>query len=165
MKKATQSTTIYLLPINKHTLFPVVQAGQSIRKGNREMKKTLFAVAVVMAVCILFAGIASAEYGYTRVSDIPMAVDFTYSAGINEDGTPYLQTDYPFEETGAMQMVLIYVKEELYVLDIRYDPLTGQSEFGRFAREAFPNPDREQMIQEAARMIRDGEIAPGYIYI
>ena len=57
------------------------------------MKKTLFVMVIAALVCILFAGIASAEYGYTRVSEIPMAVDFTYSVEFEEDGTPCLQTD------------------------------------------------------------------------
>ena len=61
------------------------------------MKKKLWAIAALLLVCILSAGMASAEYGYTRVSDIPMAVDFTYSAGVTEKGSPYIRTDYPFE--------------------------------------------------------------------
>ena len=76
------------------------------------MKKKLLTIAALLLVCVLSAGMASAEHGYTRVSDIPMAVDFTYSVEFAEDGTPYVQTDYPFEETGAMQMILIYCKED-----------------------------------------------------
>ena len=82
-------------------------------RETREMKKKLFVIAIAALVCILFTGIASAEYGYTRVSELPMAVDFTYSVEIEEDETPCLETDYPFEETGAMQMILVYSAERL----------------------------------------------------
>ena len=110
--------------------------------------------------------IASAEYGYTRVSEIPMAVDFTYSVEIEEDGTPCLQTDYPFEETGAMQMILMYIKEpQPFPLEIFYDPATKQSTFGTIPRSWFPGLDKEQAFQEAVRMIREGEITPDYIMI
>ena len=102
------------------------------------MKKKLLAIAIVALVCVLSAGMASAEHGYANVSDIPMAVDFTYSAGVEEDGTPYIQTDYPFEETGAMQMVLIYVKEgHPRAAEVFYDPGTKQTYFGSFATEVY----------------------------
>ena len=131
------------------------------------MKKTLFVMVIIVLACILSAGIASAEYGYTRVSDIPMAVDFTYSGGIAEDGTPYLQTDYPFEETGAMQMILMYITRATPVIDITYDPATKQASFSRFEEGLFRGMDldHEQMLREAARMIRDGELEPFYIFI
>ena len=123
------------------------------------MKKKLLVIAALLLVCVLFAGMASAEYGYTRVSDIPMAVDFTYSVEFAEDGTPYVQTDYPFEETGAMQMILIYCKEDRpTTLQILYDPVTKQSNFGTFPEDLFPGLDKEQAFREAARIIRDGEI-------
>ena len=123
------------------------------------MKKNLFVMAIAALVCILFSGIASAEHGYTRVSDIPMAVDFTYSVEFAEDGTPYVQTDYPFEETGAMQMILIYCKEDRpTTLQILYDPVTKQSNFCTFPEDLFPGLDKEQAFREAARIIRDGEM-------
>ena len=129
------------------------------------MKKKLLAVAALLLVCILSAGMASAEYGYTRVSDIPMAVDFTYSVEFAEDGTPYVQTDYPFEETGAMQMVLIYVKEgHPRAAEVFYDPETKHTSFGTFDEEVYTSKDRKQIIPEAVRMIRDGELVPGYIF-
>lgn len=93
------------------------------------MKKKLLTITALLLVCHLSAGMASAEYGYTRVSDIPMAVDFTYSLEIAEDGTPYVQTDYPFEETGAMQMVLIYINHKEGLAHISYDPATKQASF------------------------------------
>lgn len=129
------------------------------------MKKKLLAIAIAALVCVLSAGMASAEHGYAKVSDIPMAVDFTYSAGVEEDGTPYIQTDYPFEETGAMQMVLIYVKEgHPRAAEVFYDPGTKKTYFGSFDKEVYTSQDREQIIPEAVRMIRDGELVPGYIF-
>jgi len=129
------------------------------------MKKTLFVMVIAALVCVLSAGIASAEYGYTRVSEIPMAVDFTYSVEFEEDGTPCLETDYPFEETGAMQMILMYIKEpQPFPLEIFYDPVTKLSTFD-IPRGWFPGLDKEQASREAARMIREGEITPDYIMI
>ena len=119
------------------------------------MKKTLFVMVIIVLACILSAGLASAEYGYTRVSDIPMAVDFTYSVEFAEDGTPHIQTDYPFEETGAMKMDLIYEKTDQPTgLRIFFDPVTKQSVFGNYKGDSLP----KQACREAARMIRDGEM-------
>ena len=129
------------------------------------MKKKLLTMAALLLVCVLSAGMASAEHGYARVSDIPMAVDFTYSAGVTEKGSPYIRTDYPFEETGAMQMVLIYVKEgHPRAAEVFYDPETKYTSFGTFDEEVYTSKDRKQIIPEAVRMIRDGELVPGYIF-
>ena len=128
------------------------------------MKKKLLAIAAMLLVCVLFAGMASAEHGYARVSDIPMAVDFTCSLEIAEDGTPYVQTDYPFEETGAMQMVLIYINHKEGLAYISYDPATKQASF--FHVEVGPRSmDTEQKIQKAAQMIRDGKMELWFIDI
>ena len=117
--------------------------------------KKLLTIAALLLVCVLSAGMASAEHGYTRVSDIPMAVDFTYSVEFAEDGTPYVQTDYPFEETGAMKMDLIYAKTDQPTgLQIFFDPVTKQSVFGNYKGDSLP----KQACRDAARMIRDGEM-------
>ena len=129
-----------------------------------EMKKKLLTMAALLLVCVLSAGMASAEHGYARVSDIPMAVDFTYSVEFAEDGTPYVQTDYPFEETGAMQMVLIYINHKEGLAYISYDPATKQASF--FHVEVGPRSmDTEQKIQKAAQMIRDGKMELWFIDI
>ena len=70
------------------------------------MKKTLFAVLAVLLISIIFMGMASADYGYTSVSQIPMAVDFTFSVEFDDAGEPQIVTDYPFEATGATEMVV-----------------------------------------------------------
>ena len=128
------------------------------------MKKKPLVITALLLVCVLSAGMASAEYGYTRVSDIPMAVDFTCSLEIAEDGTPYVQTDYPFVETGAMQMVLIYINHKEGLAYISYDPATKQASF--FHVEVGPRSmDTEQKIQKAAQMIRDGKMEPWFIDI
>ncbi len=85
-------------------------------------KGLLFVFAVIL-VCFVLMGTASADYGYTEVSQIPMAVDFSVRVEFDDAGFPHIVTDYPFESTGATQMNLTYNKgdiAEAVTLQYRY---------------------------------------------
>ena len=127
------------------------------------MKKWLAILLAVQLVCLMFTGIASAEFGYSSVSKVPMAVDFTFSAEIDEFGYPHIKTNYPFTETGAMDMVLTYEKKgHPRAVELHYDPKTGTTRFGRLDEELFSKQD---MTQEASQRILDGELTQGSIFI
>ena len=75
------------------------------------MKKLLvFAAALLLCATIMCPALA--EYGYTRVSDIPMAVDFTFRVDFDAKGAPHIVTDYPYKATGANEMNLVYSKDQ-----------------------------------------------------
>ena len=127
------------------------------------MQKIKFLVPALALLCIILAGTASADYGYTSVSDIPMAVDFTFSVDFDEEGRPHIVTDYPFEATGATEMNLIYGNEENpEVLTLNYRHSTGITEIGS-RDESLSGADA---AEKAYRMIRSGELSrDGHIYI
>ena len=70
--------------------------------------KKLLVFAVALLLCIAIMSPVLAEYGYTSVSKIPMAVDFTYRVEFDAKGEPHIITDYPYQSTGADEMALIY---------------------------------------------------------
>ena len=70
--------------------------------------RTLLFLAVLLLGCFGLPGAALGEYGYTRVSQIPMARDFTVNVEFDEAGKPLIVTDYPFEAAGAEAMTLVY---------------------------------------------------------
>ena len=127
------------------------------------MRKVRFFVTVLLSVCILLAGTAAADYGYTSVSAIPMAVDFTYSVEFDSNGFPHIVTDYPFEAAGANEMNLVYDKGDIAeAITLRYRHATGTTSVGTRNGDLFP----ENTPMEAYRMIRSGELTPdGYVYI
>ena len=126
----------------------------------RKMKSLVPALVLLM---ILLTGTASADYGYTSVSDIPMAVDFTFSVDFDDGGLPHIVTDYPFETAGATEMNLVYGNEENpEVLTLNYNHSTGVTSIGSRNEDLLGTDDPEK----AYRMIRSGELTPdGYVYI
>ena len=71
------------------------------------LKRILSVIALVLVFAVL-SGTALADYGYTSVDSIPMARPFTVKVAFDENGLPQVITDYPFEETGADEMNLVY---------------------------------------------------------
>ena len=117
------------------------------------MKKS-YLTAIILA-CVLSAGPALADYGYTSVSQIPMAVDFSVRVDFDEAGRPHVVTDYPFEETGATEMNLVYNKgeeQEVFTLNYRYP--SGETRVGTRNGEMF----RDDNLEEGYRMIQNGEL-------
>ena len=125
------------------------------------MKKLLvFAAALLLCAAIMFPALA--EYGYTRVSDIPMAVDFTFRVDFDAKGEPHIVTDYPYKATGANQMNLVYSKDQkVEALVLRHDFKSGSTYIGGGNSSYFDF--REEA--EAYKAIRDGVLVPEYICI
>ena len=125
------------------------------------MKKLLvFAAALLLCAAIMFPALA--EYGYTRVSDIPMAVDFTFRVDFDAKGAPHIVTDYPYKATGANQMNLVYSKDQkVEALVLRHDFKSGSTYIGGGNSSYFDF--REEA--EAYKAIRDGVLVPEYICI
>lgn len=91
------------------------------------MKKGLILITAVL-LGILLAGSALAEYGYTSVTQLPMAVDFTLDVDFDETNGLTVITDYPYETTGATQMNLTFGRDGLEeVLVLMYDFATGET--------------------------------------
>ena len=127
------------------------------------MQKIKILVLALVLSCVIFTGTASADYGYTNVSDIPMAVDFTFSVNFDDEGLPHIVTDYPFDTTGATEMNLVYDNEETpEVLTLNYWHSTGVTSIGSRDENLLGADDTEK----AYRMIRSGELSLNdHIYI
>ena len=125
------------------------------------MKKLLvFAAALLLCAAIMCPALA--EYGYTKVSDIPMAVDFTFRVDFDAKGEPHIVTDYPYKATGANQMNLVYSKDQkVEALVLRHDFKSGSTYIGGGNSSYFDF--REEA--EAYKAIRDGVLVPEYICI
>lgn len=126
------------------------------------MKKTLFAVLAVLLISIIFMGMASADYGYTSVSQIPMAVDFTFSVEFDDAGEPQIVTDYPFEATGATEMVVEYGMREGVGIELTYQYPAGNTKcstwrLGSSSLQDASFDDIKKMVSDA---IRNGELDP-----
>ena len=136
-----------------YTLTTAVSRLPDIRKELHEMRNKSVLILTVILLCISLWGTALADYGYTNVSDIPMAVDFTFSVDFDENGQPHVVTDYPFETTGATEMNLVYGNEEYpEALTLNYKHSTGITRIGsRDGRLGDYAPE------ELYRMIRDGK--------
>ena len=112
------------------------------------MKKLLAFVAALL-LCVAIMCPALAEYGYTRVSDIPMAVDFTFSVGFNGLGLPYVVTDYPYKATGATEMTLIYRKSEYETIPLEYNFARNETFVGHTYYEGHNTiPTDQDKVQE-----------------
>ena len=125
------------------------------------MKKLLvFAAALLLCAAIMCPALA--EYGYTKVSDIPMAVDVTFRVDFDAKGEPHIVTDYPYKATGANQMNLVYSKDQkVEALVLRHDFKSGSTYIGGGNSSYFDF--REEA--EAYKAIRDGVLVPEYICI
>ncbi len=117
------------------------------------MKRILSVIALLLAFAVL-AGTALADYGYTSVDRIPMAKPFSVRVAFDENGLPQVITDYPFEETGADEMNLVYKKGEDEVFTLNYRRSTGKTRIGTWDSSVFAREPGE----EAYRMIRNGEV-------
>ena len=94
-------------------------------------RKTCLCVLLTALLCTAAFGMASADYGYTSVSRIPMAVDFSFSVEFDDHHHPSILTDYPFNQTGATEMNLTYDKGDvLEVATLNYDHPAGETKLG-----------------------------------
>ena len=92
------------------------------------MKKLLTAAAALV-LCVIFAATSLAEYGYTKLSQIPAAVDFTFEVNFDEEGLPHIVTDYPYQETGADELNLTYNKDDIReAITLQYNFHTGETD-------------------------------------
>ena len=99
---------------------------------------------VLLLLCLVFLVSACAD-GYENVSDIPGAVDFSVSVEIVK-GQPRIVTDYPFKETGASEMHLVYVSGLREVLTLKYRYPSGESSIESYSQTVFPTKSRNDMI-------------------
>lgn len=121
------------------------------------MRKGFLSFLILILTAAVIPGTVLAEYGYTSVSRIPMAVDFSFRVDFDDAGLPHIVTDYPFEKTGANEMNLVYNqdgREEVLTLNYQYS--TGVTRIGSWAADlsAAENPE------DAYRAIRSGKIVP-----
>ena len=125
--------------------------------------KKLLVFAVALLLCIAIMSPVLAEYGYTSVSKIPMAVDFTFRVEFDAKGDPHVITDYPYQSTGADEMALIYTKDSEEVM-LYYEFDTKYTRIGH----AYIN-DHNTMpeFKDCINAIRNGDVTLSdtiYIY-
>ena len=99
---------------------------------------------VILLLCLVFLVSACAD-GYENVSDIPGAMDFSVSVEIVKD-RPRIVTDYPFKETGASEMHLVYVNGLREVLTLKYRYPSGETSIESYSQTVFPTKSRSDMI-------------------
>ena len=120
------------------------------------MKKVSVTVSVLALVCALLMGTALADYGYTETSQIPMAVDFNVSVVFDAQGRPQIITDYPFEETGARELNLVYNKGDVYeAITLQYEYPSGKTSVRGWNGDLYSYADIEK---KAVEDIRNGEV-------
>ena len=119
------------------------------------MRKGFLFVVVIVLMCFVITGAASADYGYTNVSQIPMAVDFSFDVEFDDNGLPHIVTDYPFEVTGADEMNLVYNKgESREAVTLQYLYPAGITRIGMFDGNFYDSTHPEEVYQA----IRNGEL-------
>ena len=112
-------------------------------------------VLIMALMFILLIGAASADYGYTNVSQIPMAVDFSVRVDFDDAGMPHIVTDYPFEETGATQMNLVYNKGDIQeAVTLQYQYPSGVTSIGGYDSRLYDYAH----LEDAYQAIRNGEL-------
>ncbi len=118
------------------------------------MRKSVLFILTAILLCAVFCGTAFADYGYTSVSGIPMAVEFHFSVEFDDRGLAHVVTDYPFDSTGATEMNLVYGNEENpEALTLNYNHSTGVTRIGSMSG-SFSGYAAEELYQ----MIRNGEL-------
>ena len=125
-------------------------------------KGFLFWMTAVLA-CFVLVGTACADYGYTSVSQIPMAVDFNFRIDSYESGKLEIVTDYPFEATGASEINLLYETpdgEEVFTLNYQYP--SGVTRVGSYNGNYLSTDS----MAEAYRLVQSGKAKwDGQVYI
>ena len=117
------------------------------------MKKTGVILAALLLTGFFMMPAACADYGYTSVDSIPMAVDFTIKVEVDEAGLSRIVTDYPFEETGATEMNISFSIDGNAAFDLKYNPGTKSTTLGGYYSDILgPNPG-----EAAFRAIRNGD--------
>ena len=117
-------------------------------------KHYLFFLIIILAL-FLSMGTSLADYGYTNVSQIPMAVDFSVRVDFDDAGIPHIVTDYPFDKTGATEMNLIYNKgdiQEAVVLQYQYP--SGVTTIRQYDSSLYDYAH----LGEACQAIRNGDL-------
>ena len=80
-----------------------------MKRMKKEYRRVrMFLSAALLLFVLGLPGAALGDYGYTSVSLIPMAEDFTFIVEIDETDEPLIETDYPFEKAGADAMTVVY---------------------------------------------------------
>lgn len=111
---------------------------------------------MLLLMCFVFIGTASADYGYTTVDQIPMAVDFNVTVEFDSAGYPHVVTDYPFAEAGATEMNLVYNKGSQYEAAVlNYNAATDVTSLGGWDSNLYPN----DTYQNIYRDIREGVLS------
>ena len=105
---------------------------------------------------VAFISAASADYGYTETSQIPMAVDFNISVAFDAQGNPQIVTDYPFEETGARVINLVYNKEDISeAISLQYEYPSGSTSLSSWDSNLYNN---ENIQKKGYEDIRSGKV-------
>ncbi len=109
----------------------------------------------VMLMSFALIGMSLADYGYTNVSQIPMAVDFSVRVDFDSDGMPHIVTDYPFEETGATEMNLVYNKGDIHeAVTLQYKYPSGVTSIRGYNSHAYDYAHMGDAYQD----IRNGDL-------
>ena len=101
--------------------------------------KKLLVIAVALLLCVAIMSPALAEYGYTHLSQIPMAVDFTFRVDFDAKGEPHIVTDYPYKATGAEELNLTYNKNgKREAFTLNYVFATDETQIRTFDSSIYP---------------------------
>ena len=92
------------------------------------MRKVFLPALLLMLICAACFVPAFADYGYTETSQIPMAREFTVEVVFDAQGNPRVLTDYPYHETRAQEMNLVYnLKGQREAVSLNYRFATGET--------------------------------------
>ena len=117
--------------------------------------KKLLVFAIALLLCAAVMGTAMAEYGYTKVSRIPAAVDFTFDVTFDAEGMPHVVTDYPYKATGAEELNLTYSKGDiLEAVCLNYNFATDETRIRGFSGKLYTTGALDRAYQD----LREGEL-------
>ena len=128
------------------------------------MRRGFLLVMTAVLACFIFMGAAFADYGYTNVSQIPMAVESNFRVDTHEEGYFQIVTDYPFETTGASEVNLVYqTPDGEPVFTMKYEYPSGTTDIGSYYPDHLPNGTMEEAYQlvKSGKAIRDGNVHIG----
>lgn len=110
---------------------------------------------ILLLICLVFAGTALADRGYTTTDKIPMAVHFSVAVEFDNDGLPHVVTDYPFDKTGATEMDLVYNKGSEYEAAVlKYTPATDATVIEGYNSSIYPDGSSAAIRRD----IQNGEL-------